>query len=247
MEQSKPFAWPAGCRAAVSLTFDDARPSQVDRGLPVLDTHGVKATFYVSPRRVEERLAGWRQAVADGHEIGNHTLTHPCSGNFPWSRQNALEDYTLERIETEILNANAECERLLGVTPATFAYPCGQSFVGRGEGLRSYVPLVARHFVVGRAAFNEIPNDPAFTDLAQVTGMDADGKSLEQLEAMVDRTVAAGGWLILFGHEVGDGGFQTTRADALDALCRRCKEPGSGVWIDTVKSIGTHVRERQRA
>ena len=38
------FPWPDGARAAVSLTFDDARPSQVDVGLPVFDRHGVKVT-----------------------------------------------------------------------------------------------------------------------------------------------------------------------------------------------------------
>ena len=246
MAESKPqFPWPAGKRAAVSLTFDDARLSQVDRGLPILDAHGVKATFYVSPGNLAPRLDGWRTAVARGHEIGNHTLTHPCSGNFPFARHNALEDYTLARMETEILNANAECDRLLGVVPATFAYPCGQSFVGRGEALRSYVPLVAKHFAVGRGAFSEIHNDPSFCDLAQVTGLDGDGKSFEQLKAMVDRAVADGAWLVLFGHEVGDGGNQTTRADALDALCRYCLDPANGIGLETVAAIGRHVRERQ--
>jgi peptidoglycan/xylan/chitin deacetylase (PgdA/CDA1 family) len=227
----------------VSLTFDDARLSQVDRGMGILDAHGAKATFYVSPGNMPHRLDGWRKAVANGHEIGNHTLSHPCSGNFLFARHNALEDYTLERIETEILNANAEVDRLLGVVPTTFAYPCGHSFVGRGESVRSYVPLVARHFVVGRGAFSEIHNDPAFCDLAQVTGLDGDGKSIEQLKAMVDRAVADGGWLVLFGHEVGDGGNQTTRADALDALCRYCLDPASGIWLDTVAAVGTHVKE----
>ena len=237
------FPWPNGRRAAVSLTFDDARLSQVDRGLGILDAHGAKATFYVSPGNMPLRLGGWRKAVANGHEIGNHTLSHPCSGNFLFARHNALEDYTLERIETEILNANAEVDRLLGVVPRTFAYPCGHSFVGRGESVRSYVPLVARHFAVGRGAFSETHNDPAFCDLAQVTGLDGDGKSFEQLKAMVDRAVADGGWLVLFGHEVGDGGNQTTRADALDALCRYCLDPASGIWLDTVAAVGTHVKE----
>ncbi len=246
MVTSSGFRWPAGKRAAVSLTFDDARPSQIDRGIPILDAHGVKATFYVSPANLPRRLDGWRAAVANGHEIGNHTMTHPCSGNFAFARANALEDYTLERMETELLNANAECDRLLGVVPRTFAYPCGQSFVGRGESLKSYVPLVARHFVVGRGAFSEIHNDPSFCDLACVTGLDGDDKPFEQLKAMVDRAAADGGWLVLFGHEVGEGGHQVTRADALDALCRYCLDPANGVWIDTVAAIGAYVKERQR-
>ena len=39
--------WLEGKTAALSLTFDDARLSQVDQGLPLLDAYGVKATFYV--------------------------------------------------------------------------------------------------------------------------------------------------------------------------------------------------------
>src|SRR5690349_20329548 len=97
MSEQRPFAWPDGKRAAVSLSFDDARPTQVDAGLPILDRYGVKATFYLSPPNVAQRQEAWRNAAAHGHEMGNHTLTHPCTGNFPWSRTNALEDKTLEQ------------------------------------------------------------------------------------------------------------------------------------------------------
>jgi len=244
---ASPFRWPAGIRAAVSLSFDDARLSQVDRGLPILDAHGVKATFYVSPRAIGQRIDGWRAAVRAGHEIGNHTLTHPCSGNFAFARANPLEEYTLARMEQELLSANEVMRSAIGVTPTTFAYPCGQTFVGRGAGLQSYVPLVARHFIVGRAAFNEIHNDPVFCDLAQITSLEADGKTFDPLKVLVDRTAAEGGWLVLFGHEVGDGGRQTTVAGALDALCRYCRSPDAGIWIDTVAAVGRHIQTARRA
>src|SRR5512137_968552 len=140
------FRWPAGKRAAISLTFDDGRPSQIDNGVPLFDRHGVKVTFYVSPSGVRERLPGWKKAAAGGHEIGNHSMNHPCSGNFPWARQHALEDYTLERIRAEMTEANKSVQELVGVTPHTFAYPCGETYVGRGRNLKSYVPLVAELF-----------------------------------------------------------------------------------------------------
>jgi len=239
------FAWPEGRRAAVSVSFDDARLSQIDRGMAILDAHGAKATFYVSPGGLEARLDGWKAAVAAGHEVGNHTLRHPCSGNFKWSREKALEDYSLEQMEREMLDANRFVEERLGVTPATFAYPCGQTFVGRGRHTASYVPLVAEHFLVGRAASNEIHNDPAFCDLAQAASLGSDGKGFEQLKAMVDRAAADGGWLILCGHEIGSGGYQTTLAPALDALCRYCRDPANGIWMDTVEAIGKYIAEKQ--
>jgi len=237
------FAWPDNQRAAVSLTFDDARASQVFRGLPILDRHDVKGTFYVSLRPLEQQLDAWLEASANGHEIGNHTLTHPCSGNFHFARRNALEGLTLERMEEELDRANQEVERLMGFVPTTFAYPCGQTFVGRGESLQSYVPLVARRFVVGRAAYNEIHNDPSFCDLALATGLDADGASFEHLKALVDAAVADGGWLILYGHEVGEGGHQTVSTDALDALCAYLKDPDHEVWVDTVATVGSYVQQ----
>jgi peptidoglycan/xylan/chitin deacetylase (PgdA/CDA1 family) len=244
MAESKPqFPWPAGKRAAVSLTFDDARLSQVDRGLPILDAHGVKATFYVSPGGVEARLDGWRRAVAAGHEIGNHTLTHPCTINFGFSRRDALEDYTLERMEGELDGANETVRRLLGVKPATFAYPCGQTFVGRGEGVQSYVPLVARRFLAARTAYCEVHNDPTVCDFAQASAFEADGKPFSHLKALAERTLAAGGWAIFFGHEVGSGGHQTVVADALNAFCQHAQEPASGIWIDTVVAVARHIAQ----
>ena len=240
---STAFSWPAGRRAAVSLSFDDARLSQIDVGIPILDRYNVKGTFYISPGSVEKRLDGWRKAVAAGHEIGNHTLTHPCSGNFAFVRQNGnpLEDYTLDRIERDILQANEVMRSVLGVTPTTFAYPCGQKFVGRGEQVQSYVPVVAKHFLVGRGAFDEDQNDPAFCDLAQAFAMDADGASFERLKVLVDKAVKEGGWLILLGHEIGEPGRQRIGAQTLDELCRYCLSSESGIWFDTVAAIGAHV------
>src|SRR5688500_6680342 len=100
-QQAAAFKWPAGKRAALSLSWDDARTSQPDTGIALLDRHGVRGTFYVVPSSVERRLDGWKKAVAGGHEIGNHSLTHPCSGNFPFARQKALEEYTLEKMRYE--------------------------------------------------------------------------------------------------------------------------------------------------
>src|ERR1051326_5398115 len=96
---ANPFTWPKGKHAALSLTFDDARLSQMDRGLPLLDKHGVKATFYVSMSTMHQRLDGWKRAIANGHEVGNHTFSHPCTGNFGWSRNAALENYDLAKME----------------------------------------------------------------------------------------------------------------------------------------------------
>lgn len=235
------FPWPEGKKAAISLTFDDARLSQVDTGLPIFDRYGVKATFYVSPDKLEQRLEGWKKAVRNGHEIGNHTMTHPCTGNYPAFRWKAIEDMTLDQMALEIDGASQAIEKLLGLKPASFAYPCGQAFVGRGKNAKSYVPLVADRFLTGRKWLSEGANDPAFCDLAQVLAMESDGKTFEQIKTLVDLVSEEGRWLILAGHEIGNEAYQTTLASALESLCRYAKEPANGLWIDTVGNIGCYI------
>ncbi|HZO91095.1 MAG TPA: polysaccharide deacetylase family protein [Chthonomonadaceae bacterium] len=229
----------------MSLSFDDARPSQLEVGLPILNAYGVRASFYVTISQMERRLQDWRSALEAGHEIGNHTLSHPCSGNFPWSRANALEDYTLERMEADLLQATAQITRLVGRAPQTFAYPCGQKFVGRGREVQSYVGLIATHFIVGRGFREEAPNDPTFCDLAQAAGVDFDGMTWAQCQGWLEQTRQVGGWLLLAGHDVGESGRQVVRTETLEALCRYCQDPANGFWIDTVAEIGSYIRQAQ--
>jgi peptidoglycan/xylan/chitin deacetylase (PgdA/CDA1 family) len=240
-----PFRWPDGRKGAVSLTFDDARVSQVDVGIPLLNEHHARATFYVQPQGVRKRLAGWKAALAAGHEIGNHSTTHPCTGNFAFSRRNALEDYTLERLERDVSETSLFVSRELGREPVGFAYPCGQTFVGRGEGVRSYVPIVARLFRTGRLYMGEDSNDPAFCDLAQLLGVNLDGLTFEEVRPSLDKAAAEGRWLVLAGHEIGEGGAQTTLATTVAAICRHARDPANGLWLDTVDAVSAHVlRER---
>src|SRR5262249_53620804 len=71
---STKFTWPDGKRAALSLSFDDGRQSQVDVGVALLDKHKVKATFYVVPSAVERRLERGKKVVARGNESGEQSL-----------------------------------------------------------------------------------------------------------------------------------------------------------------------------
>ncbi len=184
--------------------------------------------------------------MASGHEIGNHTLTHPCTGNFSWARKKALEEYSLEMMERELDETNAEIERLLGVRPTTFAYPCGQKFVGRGRAVKSYVPLVAERFMVGRGYNEEVMNDPSFCDLAQVLSAGIDGLDFEQIRSLVERAAADGQWLIFSGHEIGQPGSQATRASALEAFCEYAQDPANGLWVDTVEAVGRYIIEQRK-
>jgi len=241
----KPFQWPNGKRVAVSMTFDDARTSQVDRGLDLFQKYDARATFFVESRNIERRLAGWKRAVAGGHEIANHSKTHPCTGNYAFSLKNALENYSLEMMAKDLDGANAEIERWLGVKPVTFAYPCGLKFVGRGREVKSYVPLVAERFLVGRGYIDEAANDPAFCDLPNALGTPFDDTAFARMKELVEIAAKDGRWVIFVGHEIGDAAFQTTDTGALEQLIQYAQDPANGVWLDTVANIGKYVKQQQ--
>jgi len=62
----------------VALTFDDGpHPLHTPRVLDVLERHHVNATFFMMGRNVERFPAIARQVLERGHEIGNHSYSHP--------------------------------------------------------------------------------------------------------------------------------------------------------------------------
>jgi peptidoglycan/xylan/chitin deacetylase (PgdA/CDA1 family) len=239
------FQWPEGKHMGLSLTFDDARLSQTDKGIPLLDKYAVSATFYLSPDNMKQRLEAWKKAVADGHDIGNHSLLHPCSGNFTWSRDHALEDYTLDDMVSELDSATNLIIMMLGIKPVSFAYPCGQTFIGRGNMTRSYVPVISEKFETGRGWLSEGPNDPVFCDLSHLFGMELDGKSFEQILSLIDEAKSKGMWLILAGHEMNEGGSQTSLLPTIEAICKYASDPANGIWIDNVHNIASYIKENR--
>lgn len=60
----------------VALTFDDGPTDNTDEILLILKEEGVKATFFVTGREIEENLKEAKEIVAAGHELGNHSYSH---------------------------------------------------------------------------------------------------------------------------------------------------------------------------
>ena len=242
------FIYPNQAQNAISLSFDDARFSQIDVGLPLLNKLGVKATFYVVPNAVEERLSGWQQAVKSGHEIANHTANHVCSGNFEWLRQKGLglEQLDLAWLAEDMAIGNRYIEDKLGVTATGFAYPCGHTFVGQGTQTQSYVPLVAQKFTVGRTWNDETGNNPNYVDMAQVAAVRMDGMSFEQLKEQIEFMRVNNSWIVLAGHEVGKGDWYTVDAKVLEQLIGYLNDPKNGFWLDTVANVADYIEQKRK-
>jgi len=62
---------------AVALTFDDGPGPDTDAILDTLGERHLRAAFFAVGRQVERYPAIARRIVAEGHEIGNHSLSHP--------------------------------------------------------------------------------------------------------------------------------------------------------------------------
>ena len=134
--QDTQIEWPNGAKAALALTYDDALLSQVETALPQLDEAGLKATFYLSlaSQGFTAHKDVWERAALNGHELGNHTIYHPCRASLPgrdWVAPNRdLDTYTKDQLLQELEDVNVALSELDQEPSRTFAYTCGDVSVG---------------------------------------------------------------------------------------------------------------------
>jgi peptidoglycan/xylan/chitin deacetylase (PgdA/CDA1 family) len=97
------------------LTFDDGpHPELTPRLLDILRAEGVRATFYVVGKNVEAYPEIARRIVAEGHEIANHSWSHP-----------ALPSLGAARLNQELESTSAVIERVTGRRPTNMRPPYG--------------------------------------------------------------------------------------------------------------------------
>ena len=68
----------------VALTFDDGpSPPYTEQLLDVLAKRDVKATFFMIGNRIERHPETVRRVIAEGHQVANHSYSHPLLGFLP--------------------------------------------------------------------------------------------------------------------------------------------------------------------
>lgn len=101
----------------VLITIDDGPdPDDTPAILDQLDEHGQKAVFFVIGEKVRRFPELAREIVRRGHELGNHTMTHPV-GCF-WG-------YGPARTRREIAECQRAIEEVAGVKSRLFRAPAG--------------------------------------------------------------------------------------------------------------------------
>ncbi|WFA07415.1 MULTISPECIES: polysaccharide deacetylase family protein [Bacillus] len=86
----------------------------LEKMLPILNKHHVKATFFLEGKWVKNHPDLAKSIVKGGHEIGNHSYNHPDMSRL-----------TRERISEQLRMTNEQIKETLGVKPKWFAPPSG--------------------------------------------------------------------------------------------------------------------------
>ncbi|HJT73477.1 MAG TPA: polysaccharide deacetylase family protein [Chitinophaga sp.] len=232
-------------KCAVALTYDDAINIHLDKVIPALDSVGLKGTFYLigSSDAFTKRIPEWRKAAANGHELGNHTLFHPCYGKRPgreWVRPDYdLNIYTMQRMTDEVKMNNALLEATDGKKKRTLACPCGDTKVGDS----SYLYSVKDNFVAIRDATPDATDVNGFggVNIQWVTVINNSG---DQLIAAVKHAMETNALLVFVFHGVGGDHAINVSAQAHRELLQFLKKNESQVWVAPFIEIAENIKKK---
>lgn len=191
-------------RGYVSLAYDDGLDSQLDVAVPQLEKAGLHGTFYLTWDNMKDRLDEWAVLPSRGHELANHTVTHPC-------------DLRRRRVSTFAAREIDPLQRWLAKIEGPsrgrdFAYPCDVTDLGSGtsnEQARRYARLLRRSGMLSARTSEGPPNSLHWTLHApyrlQALALAYDTSGLDDVEAYLAKAISRDAWAILVFHEIGDG------------------------------------------
>jgi sialate O-acetylesterase len=233
-----------GKKAAIVLTYDDALDVHLDNALPILDSLGLKASFYLtaSVPASKNRIEAWRRAARNGHELGNHTLYHPCDASRPgrsWvTPANDLSKYSTTQIQREVEMTNTFLEAIDGKKERTFAYTCGDTSTAEG----SFIPAIKNQFVALRGVKSAL-NLPASHDITNLNCYVIDNANAEQLITWAEQAKAQNALMVVLFHGVGGGHNINTDLDKHNAFLKYLKTNEADIWTTTLLEASKNLLE----
>jgi peptidoglycan-N-acetylglucosamine deacetylase len=235
-----------GKQCAVVLTYDDALNVDLDNVVPCLDSVGFKGTFYLigeSPV-VSKRLSEWRLIAKRGHELGNHTLTHPCDGSFQgrsWvSPENDLSKYSFNRVVNEIRVTNTLLQAIDGKTERTFAFPCGDLKI---DTISFYSTL--EHDFVGARGVRSSLQSLNMVDLDNIDCFGINGQSGTYMIDLVNKAMETHTLLVFLFHGVGGEHNINVSLEAHRQLIQYLKQHENEIWIAPMVEVAKFIRKNQ--
>lgn len=231
-------------RAIICLTYDDGLATQLSTVIPQLDSAGLKATFFLNSiqgssqsdviGQTPEAVLGWTNAAKNGHELGNHTLFHPCPEGLGWEKSVAIEGYTIDKILSEVSTQNTILSLLDPVRKTrSFAFPCNNVVIGGTD----YSKLIKDKGLVrfGRAGgdSNSVVTDFKHLNTMQVPSWHVwTGTTLNELIAFAEKVKNRGGMGVYQFHGVGGQVFQIP-SDVHKQFLQYLKKHEADYWVTT--------------
>ncbi len=233
-------------KCAVVLTYDDALNTDIDHVAPLLDSLGLKATFYVSGNfpGFRARPTDWKTLAQHGHELGNHSLFHPCAGDAPgreWVPADYnLNHYTRSRLIDEITLNNVILNMLDGKKERTFAYPCGDTKFGDS----SYVPDIKKEFVAARGVEGKTQHIGEI-NLYDIGCYMINGNTAEQMIQLVKNAEAHQALIVFLFHGVGGEHNINVSLEDHRLLLQYLKQHEQNIWIAPMVDVAKYIKEYQ--
>jgi len=237
-------AW-RGKKCAVVLTYDDAINQHLDNAVPLLDSLGLKATFYLTAfsTSMQTRLNDWKKLSANGHELGNHTLYHPCMGGKgrEWvSKEYDMSTYTVKRMVDETRMTNLFLQALDGKTKRTFAFTCGDMKIGDS----SFINAMRDDFVAARAVRNQMHKINEI-DLYNVDCYMVNGETSAQMTEWVKKAMETNSLLVILFHGVGGGNSLDVSLSAHREFLQYLKQNEKDIMIAPMLEVAEHIKTWQ--
>ena len=235
-----------GKSCAVVLTYDDGLNIDLTNVIPALDSVGLKGTFYISDYfdGLKDQIFKWRKAAEEGHELGNHTVWHPCEGGRPGREfvkpESDLNNYTVSRMVKEIQTMNNTLKAIDGKSERTFAYPCGDMQIHDS----SYLDPIKNEFVASRGVTPEMLLIDKI-DLYNVGCYTMNGQSADEMIALVKKAMATHTLLVFLFHGVGGEHSLNVSLEAHSVLLHFLQQNEKDIWIAPMINIAKYIKSRQ--
>ena len=234
-----------GKKCAIVLTYDDAIDEHLTNAVPVLDSLGLKATFYLTAfsSSMQHHLDAWKKLVANGHELGNHTLFHPCLGgqDRKWVKpEYDLRNYTVQRMEDEVKMTNLFLHSLDGKTKRTFAFTCGDMKIGDSSFIHGLKP----NFIAARAVRHQM-HPINEVDVYNLDCYAVNGETGAQLISWAKKAMDTKSLLVVLFHGVGGGNALNVSTTAHREFLQFLKLNQADILIEPLLNVAVHIKHWQ--
>lgn len=220
----------------------------------MLQRLGVRATFYV-PILLSDVCANpgpWRAMAAAGHELGNHSLFHPCRQRddepLEWLDQGLdLATYTPRRLHAELEVANRVLAMVDGEASRSYGNTCSDTAIGSGAERQPMAPVLRDLFVGARGALTNRVADPRTTDLFDVGCFNGDGRTFTELTDIVEMAEREAAWAVVMFHGVGPEHALHVEEDVHDRFVTWLAERRDRTWTAPFATVAAQLRAVRRS